>query len=215
MTTKERKAWEIYQPADVLDMAELPSEARYRQVVDEHNAKAKSGNRLGRHAALPLREPDRPEKLHWLTGRTTEERIRQIQSLANDPVRFAAAAADSRRPVGVPRARHGVAIRHAAGDRMLTAQPSEVKEALRKQGAPPSLISAGLYERMVVKPKTGAAARAGRSSSFWGERSWAIHRPKYGRGFFIRYDTGGDSRVYQSIADLRGAVKRSGFEIIR
>lgn len=195
-------------PADVLNGEHLPRADEYRKAVDQHNRQPTfHGRALGRSRAQPLREPKYEQRERAMTA----EDMRRI---AADPVRLAECLADARRPEGVSRARHGVAIRASAGDKMLTALGSEVQRALKITRIP-QLVSGGLYERMIVKPTTAAAAKAGRSSSFWGERSWAVHRPKYGPGFFIRYDVGGDSRVYASVAELRGAVKRSGFTIIR
>lgn len=195
-------------PADGLNGEYLPKADEYRGAVDRHNRQPSFGSpRLGRSRSQRVREPRFETRERALTA----EDIRRI---ARDPVRLAEVMADARRPEGVSTARHGIAIRKAAGDKMLTARGVEVERGLDSNNLP-KLVSGGIYERMIVKPRTTAAAKAGRSSSFWGERSWAVHQPRYGRGFFIRYDTGGDSRVYGSIAELRGVVKRSGFDIIK
>lgn len=198
-------------PADVLkgQFGDKIGPEQYRKAVDDHNRVAP----LGRNKKQPLRE--KPAYQYTRSpAKDVEKLAQQMRELASDDIAWAQVAGEATRPRTVSKARHGIALRAALREPMLNANPRMVAEALKCTHLP-QLISGGLYEQRVVKPKTTAAAKAGRNSSFWGERRWGIHRPKYGRGYFIRYDTGGDSRVYGSMGELDSAIKRSGFEIIR
>lgn len=201
----------VYKPADALDSG-LLGPAQYREHVDQHNL----AQRAGRRRAQPLREPDRPVGKDYITTKSTDPAVKaaELRAILADPVKSAAYFADGRRAPGTSKTRHGLALRVATGEPILNANPRQVKGAL-ESNALPTITAGGFDSTVIVKPLTGAAAKAGRSSSFWGERAWKIMVPKYGRGFFIRYDTGGDSRVYASRSDLVAAIRRSGFQIIR
>lgn len=210
----------LFKPADTLDGSYLPSSREYRSLVDDCNSGKLLARpdlkRSGRRRAQPLREPDRPISQDYTVTKSSDPAVKaaELKSILADPVKAAAFMADARRPSGVSKERHGLALRIATGQPILNAQPRMVKDAL-ESNALPTITAGGFDSTLIVKPLTGAAAKAGRSSSFWGERAWKIMVPKYGRGFFIRYDTGGDSRVYPSRSELVSAIRRSGFQVIK
>lgn len=202
----------VYRPADALDSGLLGA-SQYRAHVDQFNL----SQRAGRRRKQPLREPMAPSTADYTVTKSADPAVKaaELKAILADPVKAAAFMADARRPAGVSKTRYGLALRAATGQPILNAQPRMVKDALESNASLPTITAGGYDSTIVVKPLTGAAAKAGRGSSFWGERAWKIMIPKYGRGFFIRYDTGGDSRVYASRSDLVAAIRRSGFQVIK
>lgn len=143
-----------------------------------------------------------------------------LRRVAKDEVLSSQLDLKSRRPSGVSKERFGVAVRHAAREPMLTANPEVMTSGLDWNKQDASLkrrrVAKGmLYKRIVVKPSRLTTAKYGRNSAFWGEREWLVHTLKYGRGYTITTDIGDDSSVFPTYGELASAIRKSGWEILR
>ena len=151
-----------------------------------------------------------------LTCKATTKNIKQAQafllSLCADPVRSAQLSLAIRRPAGVSKERFGAAATASAREPMLTANPGSV---LVQEEHSTRQAKGKLVKRIVVKPLSRSNAKMGRSSSFWGERTWAIYQLKYSRGYTITTDYGADSGIFRTVGELVSAVTKSGWEVIR
>lgn len=149
-----------------------------------------------------------------------EHAVKFLERVANDDILRGQVALRDRRPAGVSKERFGVAVRAAAREPMLSANPEtvgsgldwhKVDETLQRKRVAKGLI----YKRIVVKPSRLSTARYGRNSAFWGEREWVVYTLKYGRGYIVSTDIGDDSSVFRSYGELQSAIKKSGWQIIR
>lgn len=151
-----------------------------------------------------------------LTCRATTKNLKQAQQflldLCKDSVRSGQLSLKIRRPSGVSRERFGIATMKAAGEPMLTANPRSISSGLNQQTV--KQAKARTVHTMVVKPNCLEAAKAGRNSSFWGERAWKVSQLKYSSGYVITTDTGQDSSPFTSLGKLYKAIKESGWDII-
>ena len=134
-----------------------------------------------------------------------------------DPAALATLSAASRRPKGVSVQAHGIAIRAAAGDRMITANPRDVREDLDLNSIKHTkrIPKGARYGYIVVKPRTLQNAKLNRTSGYWGERVWTIYNLKYSNGLVIVTDQGDETRSFNSMGHLQALVRRSGWEIIK
>lgn len=147
---------------------------------------------------------------------TKEAALAYIDSLLRDPVKMAMALAAIRRPKGVAKERFGTAIRAAVREPMLNADPAATKKGLEYNQPGKSDAAVGpLHSRIAVKAASGTASRYGGRAGFWGERLWSIHPLKYGHGFVARTDIGDTSSPFNSVGQLRKAIKASGWSITR
>lgn len=120
-------------------------------------------------------------------------------------------AAASRRPTGVSSAAYGVAIRRASRTPMLNAEPKLVRDALEQGKRDYRMPKDGIATAWVVKPK---AMINGKTQGWW-ERRWVVHKLKYSKGFCLVTDKGDESKAFRTIGELRSAVVKSGWEIVR
>lgn len=179
--------------------------------------------RAGRAAKQPLREvrakPRGPIKRETGPGYTVTDPLhvpprdfaRFLERLENQPERASELAAESRRPAGVSRAAYGVAIRKAGGSPMLNADARQVTDSLERGQRRYRQPKAGLVEQLIVKPEAMATGKV----AGWHERRWTIHRLKYAKGVCIVTDTGDESKAFNTIGELKSAVVKSGWRIIR
>lgn len=132
--------------------------------------------------------------------------------MADDPVYAAEIEHALRRPVNADRFRHGVAGRAAVKSPMLNADPQCIKNALAYNEPNPKdrVPKARVVEELIVKPRSGATAQG-----FWGERRWLVYSLKYTKGFVIVTDKDQESKVFQSMGELRKAAIDSGWELVR
>ena len=147
---------------------------------------------------------------------TKEAALAYMDSLLRDPVKMAQALAALRRPKGVAKERFGTAIRAAIREPMLNADPRATEKALSYNSPGKSTAAVGpVHSRIVVKAASGQASRYGGRAGFWGERSWTIHPLKYGHGWVAKTDIGDTTSPFDSIGQLRKAIKDSGWSIVR
>jgi hypothetical protein len=134
-----------------------------------------------------------------------------LRRLADDPVALAQVQADMRRPKGVTRARHGVALRKNVREPMLTATPGAVRKALKDFGSRGDRVARGeVYTRIIVKPTSSVTGVRG-----WYERRWVIYNLRYSSGVVVVTDEGQESRVFGSYGEARKAIIGSGWVILR
>lgn len=122
-----------------------------------------------------------------------------------------AIAADSRRPKGVTRARHGIALRKAVREPMLNATPGAIRKALkefRNEGQRVAVDS--IFKTFVVKPTSTVSGAGG-----WHERLWKAYTLRYAKGIVIHTDKGEQSKPFNSWGEARKAIIQSGWEIMR
>jgi hypothetical protein len=139
--------------------------------------------------------------------------------LEHDPVRKAMHDTDMRRGVmrGDPR-RNGISALATIKEPMLNASPNSISNALayKEPGHKDRVVkNKKVYDRIVVKPTCTTAAKLEHKSSFWGERCWNIYTLRYAKGFVLVTDGGSESRVFPTYGELKVAVKKSGWEIVR
>lgn len=133
-----------------------------------------------------------------------------LQRLAKDPARMAAAIADTRRPRGVNRNNHGVAIRRY--EPMLNADPKAIRVGLAKQDEGKIVHAKGsLYRTVRVKPLCLSTAKA--SGGSWREREWTVWTLQYGKGLVLVTDDGRESPVFSGWKSLMHAILGSGWGI--
>jgi hypothetical protein len=133
-----------------------------------------------------------------------------LSAVMSDPIRAAAFMVDGKRPSNTNNVRWEIARRSACGIPMLNADPSDTRSALEgavKKGRVPK---GKLVKRIIVKPKTGATGARG-----WMERMWHVHELKYARGLVCVTDDGDETKVFPQWSDMRAAILKSGWEIIR
>lgn len=140
-----------------------------------------------------------------------------LERMMDDPTFAADIHHQLRRPRGVNKREHGISGRKAVAEPMLNAKPDSVARGLayREPSHKDRLVKGALYDRLVVKPTCIASAKAEHSSPFWGERLWNIYTLRYARGFVIVTDKGSESMVFHSYGELKAAVRKSGWEILR
>lgn len=138
-----------------------------------------------------------------------------LEGLLNDPVRLAAKLCDGRRPRGTSRVRYGQAVRAAAREPMLNANPESIKRAflIRPDGVKGSkLAKSALYRTVVVKPLTSKAATA---VGGWQQREFKVYTLRYAKGLVLVTDKGEESKVFEGWGSIKRALVDSGFEVIR
>lgn len=181
------------------------------------------GDRVGRRR---MRKGERPLPYDYDAGYsitkrpdgtfTAEAAMEYMANLQRDPVRMAMALAALRRPKGVPKERFGTAIRAAVREPMLNADPRATEKALSYNRPGKATAAVGpVHSRIVVKAASGTASRYGGRAGFWGERAWTIHPLKFGRGWVAKTDIGDTTSPFDSIGQLRKAIKASGWDLVR
>lgn len=113
--------------------------------------------------------------------------------------------------------RSGVAGRSAAREPMLNASPDSIKHGLdyREVQRSTRVAKGQLVNRIVVKPTSSKTARLGLNSSSWTERTWGIWTLRWAKGFVAVTDTNLETRVFPNIGQLKSAIRKSGWEIVR
>lgn len=180
-------------------------------VLDQHR-----GPRAGRHKLKgDPREPE-PFYVPKLSPKATHaERVEFLERLAKDPARLAGLQAMLRKPVGVSKTRHAMALhRH---EPMLNARPETMKRSLAYKDAEgsPKLRKGQRVGRIIVKAASLKASRYGGRAGFWGERLWTVFTTEYGRGYFIQTDEGHHTASFGSVGELKSAITQSGWRIVR
>lgn len=140
-----------------------------------------------------------------------------VEKMQKDPTFAADIAHQLRRPRGVDKRRHMISGRKAAQEPMLNAPRDTIERALayREPTHRDRLVKGELYDRLVVKPRCIEAAKKEYAGAFWGERLWNIYTLRYSRGFVIVTDKGSESRTFPSMGELKSAIRKSGWDIIR
>jgi len=113
--------------------------------------------------------------------------------------------------------RTSIAGRSAAKVPMLNADPDSIKQGLdyREVSRKTHLPKGAVALRLVVKPTSSKTAKLGMNSACWSERSWTVYTLRYAKGFVIVTDLGMESKVFSNIGQLKSAIRKSGWEIIR
>ena len=155
------------------------------------------------------------------TGRIRPGALAELlTAMGKDPARLAMLEAASRRPAGVSKERFQIAIRASVQEPMLTAHKRSVEKGLdfkhldesnRKSRVPKGPV----YAKLVVRPLALRNAKHGRTSPFWGERLWYVRTLKYASGYVITTDIGDDSRTFPTFGELKSAITKSGWEVVR
>lgn len=147
--------------------------------------------------------------------RSGADMLAVVRRMQEDPAYAAEIMLDARRPAKHSKARHHIAARAAAKEPMLNASPDSIRNGLAYQE--PShkdrLVKGQVYTHLIVKPATGAAAKAEGQKS-WVERRWTVYTLKYSKGLVIVTDRGSESRVFPSYGELRSALNKSGWRIV-
>lgn len=140
-----------------------------------------------------------------------------LQRMADDPIYAADILHQMRRPKRGNATRHKISGRHAVREPMLNASVNSVANGLqyREPEYKDRVIKAGVYDTLVVKPTSSNTAKLERTSSFWGERTWKVYTLRYSKGYVLVTDKGSESRVFPTYGELKAAVRKSGWEIIR
>lgn len=177
--------------------------------------------RRGTGAKRKLVDLPTPEELRNRDARnrkpmTGEQALAIVQRMAEDPVYAAEIQLEIRRPGRHSKARHHIAARAAGKEPMLNAAPDSIRNGLayREPGHKDRVVKDKTYVHLIVKPTTGAAAKADGQKS-WVERRWTVYTLKYSKGFVIVTDRGSESRVFPTYGELRSALNKSGWEIVR
>lgn len=177
--------------------------------------------REGTGARKKLVDLPTPEELRNRDGRKREplsgaQTLAIIERMAADPVYAAEIQLEMRRPGRHSKARHHIAARAAAKEPMLNASPDSIRNGLayHEPSHKDRLVKGKVYVHLIVKPTTGAAAKAEGLKS-WVERRWTVYTLKYSKGFVIVTDRGSESRVFPTYGELRSALNKSGWEIVR
>jgi hypothetical protein len=140
-----------------------------------------------------------------------------VKKMMDDPAFAAEIAHRLRKPTGVDARRHGIAGRSAIREPMLNARADSIaaglayNEPTKKKRMPKGHI----YDRIVVKPRCLETARLEYHSAFWGERMWIVFTMRYGKGYVVVTDKGSESKVFMSYGELKSAINKSGWEIVR
>lgn len=183
---------------------------------------------LGDHVGKTrLRLQDRPLR-HTIDADVTmkamadnvEEAKKFLKAVTSDPVRASQLYMAAARPRGVSVERFNIACRAAGREPMLNANPESINRGLdynRAEGdqRKKALPKAGVAERINVKPSSLKNAKYGRNSAYWGAREWLIFVLKYSRGYVVRTDVGDESSVFRSVGQLKSAIRKSGWEILK
>lgn len=170
---------------------------------------------------LPYRFDDRNRVQTDKRGVPTVEALRSFGlTMAKHPERLAELLLETRRPAGVAKERFGVAARKASRTPMINADPKNIgrgldwyKAQLDERRYSPAKDK--VYKRIVVKPTTLQTAKAGRTSAFWGERLWTVFTLKYSKGYIITTDNGETSKRFPTYGELKSAITKSGWEVVR
>lgn len=149
------------------------------------------------------------------TGKNKAQAADFLRRLCADPVRSASLALLVNRPAGVSKERFQIAARAAGREPMLTANPESVRLGLNRLESNPRVSKGQLYKRVILKPRTLANAKLGHPGGFWGERMWSVFRLKYSNKFVVVTDTGDETKLFNSYGEIRSALTKSGWEIVR
>lgn len=172
----------------------------------------------GRGKAQRVREPGRDPVEEEYPGRYSsnfdpDDFTRWMLRLQSDPVRLAAFLADGRRPKGVSREQHGVALRRAVREPMLTADPRTIASGLLDKTQQSGRLPKGKpFRYLLVKPACIATSRLGGG---WHAREWVVYTLKYAKGLVVVTNKGQESSVFPSFRVLRDNIIKSGWEIVR
>lgn len=142
------------------------------------------------------------------TVANSEDFGKWLQKLVDDPVRLAQAMADVRRPGGVSGAAHGVAIRSAVKEPMLSAE--NPFGYLRKAARPKQAALLAVVKRFPVKPNNYKVALGN-----WLVREWSLWTLKYTAGFVIMDDKGNQSNSFASWHLAKEAIEASGYTLVK
>lgn len=140
-----------------------------------------------------------------------------VQRMALDPVFEADVKHLLRRPKRVNKTRHQIAGRSAAKEPMLNASPDSIRNALayREPTHNDRLPKGRVYATLIVKPMNSRAAKLEHHSAFWGERRWVVYTLRYTSGYVLVTDKGSESKRFHSFGELKSAVTKSGWEVVR
>lgn len=177
--------------------------------------------RDGTGAKRKLVDLPTPEELRNRDGKRTspmtgEQAIAVMRRMVDDPVYAAEIQLEMRRPGRHSKARHHIAGRAAIREPMLNASPDSIRNGLayHEPSHKDRLVKGKVYADLIVKPASRAAAKSDGPSS-WVERRWQVFTLKYASGYIIVTDKGSESRVFPSFGELRSAITKSGWEIVR
>lgn len=142
-----------------------------------------------------------------------EDFARYLEGVFSDPVRYAQALVEARRPGKVSKSSHEISMRRSMREPMLNADPSQTRAALEGRTRLKSnarLDKLPPFKRLVVKPCSSVTGKRG-----WHERLWTVHQLKYSRGVVAVTDDGDETVIAPQWSELRSMIVRSGWDIIR
>lgn len=155
-----------------------------------------------------------PSSYPTYPGLTLDGRILDLEDfkrwsdeLEKDEVRYGELLVEARRPGGVSRHRHSIAVRSSLREPMLSANDPFAYVRLPHKLPPNAKMK--VTKRFTVKPNDGRAAKGN-----WFTREWALWSLKYASGFVIVDDKGNESNKYASWHLAKQAIEASGFIII-
>ena len=143
-----------------------------------------------------------------------DQLVEFLMRLESDDVRKAAWLVDGKRRLKGQSSRLGLAKRIAVKEPLLNANTNEIFAALEKE---PAISRARvpkdkLYKEIVVCPDNSKAAKLGKG---WHERRWTVHTLKYAKGLILVTDRGEESSVFNGWAEMRSALIKSGWRILK
>jgi hypothetical protein len=139
-----------------------------------------------------------------------------LKRMSSDPVLAADVAFQLRRPRRVDRTRFLLAGHSAAKEPMLNADPQSIRNGLnyKEQQSKTRLPKQRVVERIIVKPMSLKTAKLGYTSANWTQRLWQVWNLKYAKGFVIVTDMGMETPPFNSMGELKSAIRKSGWEIV-
>lgn len=190
--------------------ARAAAELEARRVENERRIRMGETNGKGSRKAYPKRE-FRPQYKPIVFKAADFAKLAETE-----PAEFAEMATAARRPNGVSTVAHGIATRKAAGEPMLTANPRMIVDAMERGRKTAKMPKGRLYANLVVKPLTVRNAKLGAAGAgFWGERVWRVYNLKYSSGVVAVTDRGAETAMFSTIGELKSAIRKSGWEIVR
>lgn len=140
-----------------------------------------------------------------------------LHRMMTDPALAAEIANRLRKPSNVSQSRYNLASRHAVREPTLNAAANSIANGLKYHEKNPKdrIVRGKVYARLVITPGTLKNAKLGRTHAFWEERLWNVYSLRYSSGFIVVTDDGSESKVIASFGEVKSAIVKSGWNIIR
>lgn len=180
---------------------------------------AKPPERSGRHR-LRLKDNPTPEERQAKDSPMTfsmETWSQTLERMLKDPEYAAEVRFQLRRPRNVDKTRFLISGRSACKEPMLNASPDSIRRGLdyKEQRSKTRLPKQKMVEKIIVKPTSLKTAKLGYTSANWTQRLWQVFTLKYAKGFVIVTDMGMETPPFNSMGELKSAIRKSGWEIVK